>query len=199
MGVEQQDGLAAGRFAKGILSMARAVEVGEGNDAVIAVRVRVGHDDVGFRQRFFEQIRVEGIDAFAVHAGQEDIMRIVQQIQPHNDRAAAAQAVDDAAVLTHAHAAAGQIAAGNIQLARAAEAAQEIAEKHHRRARRAAFSGRPLRSVAVEAVEHDVADEIRRDLLAVKQIDDRVHHGDGAAVVFGHLIMQRRFHPVSLP
>ena len=126
-------------------------------------------------------------------------MRVLQQIQPHNNRTAAPQTVGDAAVLAHAHTAAGQIAAGDFKLPCAAKAAQKVAEEHHGRARRTAFSGCPLRAVAIKAVEHDIADEIRWDLLTFKQIDDRVHHRNGAAVVFGHLIMQRRFHSASLP
>ena len=199
MRVEQEHGFAAGGLAEGVLGAAGVVEVGEGDDAVVRVGMIVGHDDVLLRQRFFGQVRVEGAELLALHAGQEDVMRVVEQIQPHDHRAAAAQTVGDGAVLAHAHAAAGQIPRGKIELPGPAEAAEKIAQEHHRRAGRAAAAGRTLRAVAVETVEHDIADEVWRDLLAVKEKNDRVHHGDGAAVVFRHLIMQRGLHRASLP
>lgn len=85
MSVEQQNGLAAGCLAKSVLGMTRAVEVGKRNDAVITIWMCVGHDNVFFRQRLFEQIRVKRVNTFFVHAGQKDVMRVLQQIQPHNN------------------------------------------------------------------------------------------------------------------
>ena len=47
---------------------------------------------------------------------------------------------------------------------------------------------------AVQTVQHDVADSLRRDILTLKQECERVEHGGWTAVIFGKLVAQRIFH-----
>ena len=73
-------------------------------------------------------------------------------------------------------------------------AVEPVAEEHHRRTGGAAFAAYAVRAVAVQTVQHDVADSLRRDILTLKQECERVEHGGWTAVVFGKLVAQRIFH-----
>ena len=109
-------------------------------------------------------------------------------------RAAAPQSVPERAVLGEVNLPAGQIAARYRQMAGLAIAVEPVAEEHHRHPRGAAPARAAVLAEAVQTVQHDVADSLRRDILTLKQECERVEHGGWPAVIFGKLVAQRIFH-----
>ena len=95
-------------------------------------------------------------------------------VKAHDNRAAPVQGVEKQAVVPDIDIRTAQIAAGHGKLSDISESLQPVAQKHHRRAGGAALSSRALRTVAVEAVEHDISKNLRRNFLALKQKADRV-------------------------
>ena len=55
----------------------------------------------------------------------------------------------------------------------------------------------PLLAVTVEAVEHRIAQDLGRQLLAGEEKAHGIEHGRRPAVVFGNLIVERCFHRVG--
>ena len=55
----------------------------------------------------------------------------------------------------------------------------------------------PLLAVTVEAVEHRIAQNLGRQLLAGEEEAHGIEHGRRPAVVFGNLIVERCFHRVG--
>ena len=195
--VEQQHRLPPLPFAQGVQLVALSVERVEGDDAVISSRMLQRDYHVLVGERLVHIVRVEHPHAVLLHAGEQDIVSHVE-VQSHHRHAPLPQGVHHLALGADGDAGAAEVAAGDGQLLDAPVAVQPVAQEHHGRAGCAALPRRALRSVAVQAVEHDVADDVRRDLLPLKEEADGVEHGGGAAVVFRQLVMQWILHGRSL-
>ena len=145
-------------------------------------------------ERLIKIIRVEHAHhVVLINAGERHIVLSVE-VQAHHGSAAAAECIAQTAVLPEIHRRTGQILRGDVQAADLAKAVQPVAEEHHRRTGGTAFAAYAVRAVAVQTVQHDVADSLRRDILALKQECERVEHGGWTAVIFGKLVAQRIFH-----
>ena len=106
------------------------------------------------------------------------------QPQPHHGGTAPCQDIIQPAALSEMHLVFSDVLAGDRQLSYPAELLQPVAEKHHRHVGGAAFAGGSLGAVAVQAIQHHVADDFRGDFLPLKKVADGIQHGGGTAVVF---------------
>ena len=174
--------------------MGLTLEAGARHKAVVFARVVVHHLHAVRIERLIKIIRVEHAHhVVLINAGERHIVLSVE-VQAHHGSAAAAECIAQTTVLPEIYRRTGQILRGDVKAADLAEAVQPVAEKHHRRTGGAAFAAYAVRAVAVQTVQHDVADSLRRDILTLKQECERVEHGGWTAVIFGKLVAQRIFH-----
>lgn len=98
------------------------------------------------------------------------------------------------ALLTHIYPIAGVILGDDRQPSCLSKAGQPVAQEHHRRAGGAAFAKGAVRAECVQRKQHNISDQLRRDLLPLKEEAHRIKHRGRAAVIIGNLITQRALH-----
>ena len=195
--VEEQDGFTLFDGAEGVGGVLLAVETRGGHDAVVRLGVLQGHRNAGaleFIGLLGHVPRVKHQDAAVRRLARQQCVVLDVVEQAHDGDAAAVQGIIDEALLPDVDRLAREVLARERQVRRAAEAVEPVREEHHRHAARARAPRFALLAVAVEAVEHDIADDLRRDLLALKEIADCIEHRRRTAVILRELIAQRALH-----
>ena len=87
--------------------------------------------------------------------------------------------------------------AGHLPITSAYLSGRDVNFSQNSRLRDTLRRGGAVRAEAIEAVEHDVSDNLRWDILTREEIAHGVEHGGRAAVIFRHLIAQRVVHGIA--